>query len=72
MNNLIQDQIQQDLTRHSHLHPFDLYSHDINCSQYTKEYLLHCLPFIEAESTCSRFNDPKSIQQFTEILKEAR
>jgi len=67
---LIQDQIQQDLKKYSHLHPFDL--SEATCSPYTKEYLLHCSPFIEDESTCLRFNDSKSIQQYTEMLNESR
>jgi hypothetical protein len=68
----IQDQIQEDLKRHSQEHPFDLINNKGMCSFHAREFLLDCFPFIEEESTCSEFNIPKSIQQYTDMLKENR
>jgi hypothetical protein len=69
---LIQEQIQEDLRKHAHLHPFDLINNKEMGSFHTREYLLDCFLFIEDETTCAMFKNPKAIKDYADELKESK
>ena len=69
---LIEEQIQEDLRKHAHLHPFDLINNKEMGSFHTREYLLDCFPFIEDEDTCSMFNIPEAIKEYADEFRESK
>ena len=66
----IQNQIQSDLHHYSQHHPWDLSSQKVQSSSHTQEYLHHCAPFIEEESSCTEFNRKEYIQQYLQQIKK--